>query len=127
MPNRTRLKPFAAGIAAGTIGLATWVSTMASAPRFSEGDTENLGRPDIYYWFLLGVAVIGGLVVPRRAKLIGLVLGLPGLILSPWTTPRGDNDGLWVLEIPALAIIVVVLIAAASVAGWARTRLWGDG
>jgi len=38
-----------------------------------------------------------------------MVLGLLPLLLSPWTAPRGDNDGLWILIVPLLAVFMFVL------------------
>ena len=38
-------------------------------------------------------------------------------LLAPWTTPRGDNDGLWVLIIPLLAMFALVLYLVTCVCG----------
>jgi len=72
---------------------------------------------------LLVAALVIGFVAPTHAWLLGALLGLPGLLLSPWTAPRGDNDGLWVLIIPTLGVFVLVLMGVATVTSWARRRL----
>jgi hypothetical protein len=95
---------------------------MASAPRYSHGVEEDMGSAALYP-VLLCAAVIMGFVLPRHAGLIGVMLGLPGLVLSPWTAPRGDNDGLWLLIIPLLAVFVFVLVFAAAVGAWLRGRV----
>ena len=76
---------------------------------------------------LLGAALFGGLLAPRRATLVGAMLGLPPLLMSPWTTPRGDNDGLWLLIVPELFVFVYVLIATAGLGAWLRLRVTRSG
>jgi peptidoglycan/LPS O-acetylase OafA/YrhL len=106
---------------AAVTGLVTWTLTMADAPRYSFGPHQNNGNI-AYFPVLLALALVGGFVRPRRARLIGALLGLPGLVLSPWTAPRGDNDGLWLLIVPALGVFVLVLVLTARVG--ARIRRW---
>jgi hypothetical protein len=107
---------------AGFVGLATWIVTAASAPRYSYGPEPQMGSRALFPVLLLS-ALIGGFAVPRRAWLTGLMLGLPPLLLSPWTAPRGDGDGLWVLIVPMLALFLPVLMGAAKVAAWLRGRI----
>ena len=121
MRHHERTTTVLAAIAASAIGLITWIVTMASAPRYSSG-AKDLGSSALYY-VLLGAALAGGVLLPTRAWLIGMMLGLPPLLLSPWTAPRGDNDGLWILIIPMLAIFLLVLVAAALVGAWFGSRL----
>jgi hypothetical protein len=106
---------------ATAVGLVTWIVTAADAPRYSYGPHQDTGNI-AYFPVLLAAAVVGGFVRPRRARLVGALLGLPGLVLSPWTAPRGDNDGLWLLIVPALFVFVLVLVVTARVG--ARLRLW---
>jgi hypothetical protein len=122
MPPRERTTTAAVAVAAGSIGVVTWIATMASAPRYSYGAEEDLGSSALYY-VLLGTALAGGVLQPKRAWLVGIMLGLPPLLLSPWTAPRGDNDGLWILIVPMLAFFLFVLIATAYLGAWIRTRL----
>ncbi len=77
---------------------------------------------DLYYPLLLAAAVVGGFISPRRAGLIGLALGTPGMALSPWTAPRGDDDGLWILIVPLSVVFTFVLALVADVAGRLRRR-----
>jgi hypothetical protein len=102
------------GVVGTIIGLATWIVTMASAPRYSHAP-EDLGHGDVLIGVLLIAAVVGGVLQPGHPWLVGLTLGLPGLLLSPWTTPRGDNDGLWGVSIVIMAILLLFLVFAAGV------------
>ena len=105
-------------------GLLVWIITMASAPRYSyyeHGDSGNAA----YFPVMLIAALLGGLIAPRRPWLVGLMLGLPAFVLAPWTAPRADNDGLWVLIVPILAVFLVLLALVATGGGWIRTRLSG--
>lgn len=113
---------FVSGAAAAAVGLVAWMHTIAAAPRYSYGDEQDMGS-SVFFVLLLGAALVGGFVVPSRASLIGTWVGVPGLMLAPWTAPRGDNDGLWIMIVPILAVFVLVLIAAASAGRWTRSRL----
>jgi hypothetical protein len=104
---------------AGAIGLVTWLATMASAPRYSYGAEQDMGDGALFP-ILLAAAVVGGLVAPSRAALAGAMLGLPGLVLSPWTAPRGDNDGLWLFIVPTMALFTTALVAVATATAWTR-------
>jgi len=44
------------------------------------------------------------------------------LLVAPFTTPRGDNDGLWVLIIP----IIVVFGAVLALVSWGAALLAGS-
>jgi hypothetical protein len=120
VPQRNGFETALTGIVAGTVGLVTWLATMASAPRYSYGASQDVGNGTLFP-ILLGAAVGGALVAPRRAALVGAMLGLPGLVLSPWTAPRGDNDGLWILIVPFMGVFTVVLVATALAAAGARS------
>jgi len=102
------------------IGLAAWIVTFASAPRYSQtGEQGN----NVFFWLLLVAAAIGGFAFPSYVAHVAMGLGLPPLLLSPWTAPRGDGDGLWILIVPLLALFVVVLTFVAAVGGWIRLRI----
>jgi len=111
-----------AGVVSAAVGLWAWIVTMASAPRFSYGAEQDLGNR-VFFWILLASALIGGFLLPSCATVIGLALGLPALLLSPWTAPRGDNDGLWILIVPALFVFLFVLVLIARAGAWLRERL----
>jgi hypothetical protein len=119
--DRESAAPTGAIVVAGTVGLLAWVATILSVPQYSYGVEEETGSFPLFY-VLLGAALIGGLLRPRAAGAIGLALGLPALILSPWTAPRGDGDGLWILIVPLLFVFLFVLVAIAGIGGWIRTR-----
>lgn len=121
MPERNTTTLVASLAVAAAIGAGTWMATMASAPRYSFGAEQDMGSSALYY-VLLGTALVGGALVPRSAGLFGMALGLPPLLLSPWTAPRGDNDGLWVLIVPYLGLFVLVLAATAGCGAWLRER-----
>lgn len=101
------------------LGLATWLVTMASAPRYSPRDMGDL---DAYCVVLLGAAVALGSASGRCGVIAAAGLGFPGLALSPWTAPRGDNDGLWLLIVPTLFAFAILLPAVGATAMWARAR-----
>jgi hypothetical protein len=103
------------------VGLTAWLTLVASAPRYSYGADQDMGS-SAYCWVLLAAALVLGFVLPREAAIVGAMLGLPGLLLSPWTAPRGDNDGLWLLIVPFLAIFTLILVGAASLGAWLRDR-----
>lgn len=95
---------------------------MALAPRYDYGPDQDMGDPTLYFVILLMAALGIGYVAPKRSWLVGVLLGLPGLVLSPWTAPRGDNDGLWLLIVPMLGVFVVILIAMARIGSWVRSH-----
>ncbi len=67
--------------------------------------------------------LLGALLGYGRVAEVSVGLGLPPLLLSPWTAPRGDSDGLWVLWIPMLFFFLVVLGLVAGLGGKTRERL----
>lgn len=117
---RSAQKTVTTATVAGAIGLVTWLATMASAPRYSYGAEQDMGDGALFP-VLLAAAVLGGLVAPHRPEFVGAMLGLPSFVLSPWTAPRGDDDGLWLLIVPTMASFTAVLVAVATAAAWART------
>jgi hypothetical protein len=106
----------------GVIGFVAWMATMASAPRYSDGPNEDLGNPSLLFAILVGAALVGGFLVPGYARAIGSALALPGLLLSPWTAPRGDNDGLWVLIVFGMAVLLLTLVVLGQLAAIVRRR-----
>jgi hypothetical protein len=95
---------------------------MARYPRYSgystTGSPEELGSG----WLFVALPVlsaVGGALAYRSWIQVAEGLALPGLLLSPFTTPRGDNDGLWTLIVPML----VVLAGAMLLISWAGARL----
>jgi hypothetical protein len=75
MPSRARFTTAAVGLTAASIGLVTWVATMATAPRYSYGPDHDTGEPT-YYFLLLPLAALAiGLVAPSRAWLLRCTAG----------------------------------------------------
>jgi len=111
---------------AAFIGVATWWITMASAPRYSYGSEADTGNP-AFFPMLAAAAFLLGVAVPRIPGVIATMLVLPPLIAAPWTTPRGDGDGLWVMIFPMLVAFGLVLalfaVAGAKAGEFARQRL----
>jgi hypothetical protein len=103
------------------VGLTAWLTLVGSAQRYSYGADQDMGS-SAYYWVLPVAAVVLGFVLPKEAAIVGAMLGLPGLALSPWTAPRGDNDGLWLLIVPFLAIFTLILVGVASFGAWLRDK-----
>jgi len=103
--------------------LAVWIITMASQPRYSRS-----GENGSAWLFVLlpALAAVGGFLAYRAWLAVGLALGLPGLVLSPFTTPRGDNDGLWILIVPMMLVLIGVMCLLALTGAGVRTRLGGS-
>lgn len=123
-PERVRaggIKRDAAILAAAVaVGTAAWIVCFASLPRFSYDASENT-RSTVFWPAMVALAfAVGFSAGPRSARIGGLLLGLPALLLAPWTAPRGDNDGLWILIVPMLAIFVGVLAVVAHCGGLTR-------
>lgn len=110
------------GAVSAVIGVSVWVVTMASAPRFSSGVEQDLGS-NAFFWILLAGGLVGGFLLPSCATVIGVALALPALLLSPWTAPRGDDDGLWILIVPALLVFLLVVVLVARLGAWLRERV----
>lgn len=71
---------------------------------------------------LVAAIALGAAFGKSSHLVVTLGLGLPPLALAPWTVPRGDGDGLWLLWFPMLAVFVVVLAGAAWLGSKARER-----
>jgi hypothetical protein len=122
--NARHVAPSAASaLLAALVGMALWIVTMASAPRRSYGPDQDMGRFDLFMVMTAVSALLGGYLLPTRAEAIGLGLGLPGFVLSPWTAPQGDNDGLWIWIIPITSLWLVALVALAGLAAATRARV----
>lgn len=94
------------GVVSAAVGVSVWIVMMASSPRFSDGAVQDVGSSG-FFWILLAVAFIGGFLLLSCATVMGVALGLPALLLSPLTAPRGDNDGLWILIVALLTLMWV--------------------
>jgi hypothetical protein len=120
LPGDGRTKLVLAGAAA--VGLAIWVATVATAPRYSYGDQLDMGSMAL--WPLLaGAALALGFIEPSASRASTVALMAPPVVMAPWTAPRGDNDGLWVLIIPLLVGFAYVLTAVSAAGGRIRQRI----
>jgi hypothetical protein len=108
----------AIGVCAGAL---IWIATMASEPRYSDGPDESNGNAVL--WPLLALTAFAlGFVEPRHPGRVALAVNSAPLLLMFWTTPRGDDDGLWVLIVPMVVGFTIVLLACAGMSGWIRRR-----
>jgi hypothetical protein len=99
------------------VGLLLWLRFVVALP---DGETS---APTFWWIMLLAALSMGAMFSSQYLVAVSLGLGVPPLVLSPWTAPRGDGDGLWLLWIPLLALFLLVLAAAAWLGGAARARL----
>lgn len=99
-------------VAAG-VGLALWLLLV---PNDGPGGEA---RVPAFWWIMLGAAIALGMGSRARPSVIGFSLVAPQLLMAPWSAPRGDGDGLWILWFPMLGLFGLVLAASA----WAGTRL----
>lgn len=116
-PTKRNAAILAAAVAAGT---AAWIACFASLPRYSDEATGNIRSVSFWPSMVALAFAIGFAAGPRSSRIGGLLVGLPALLLAPWTAPRGDNDGLWLLIVPMLAFFVAVLVVVAYCGGLTR-------
>ena len=105
-----------AGIAA-IVGASLWVGIVVALP------DDKTTAPAFWLLMLLAAFGLGALFGSQRVLQVSLGLGVPPLVLSPWTAPRGDGDGLWVLWVPLLGLFLMLLTVVAWFGGAARARL----
>ena len=123
----SRAEAVAFGVSAAT-GLAIWLPTMALQPRHDYGAKPQQGS----LWFLplmVGAAFVLTVIFAERWQMVAPGLVTSQLLLAAFTTPRGDNDGLWVLIFPLLiGFMMVLYLGCAAIAGsalWIRARRRG--
>lgn len=116
-----QIKSVRLGLIAVTALAATaiWIATMAQYATNSDDPHEANGNPVLFPLLALLSAVVGYLE-PKHPKVVGSAVIAGPLLLSPWTTPRGDGDGLWGLMIPLLAAFWFALVWCARMGGSAR-------
>jgi hypothetical protein len=79
--------------------------------------------PDWWLPLMLLAPIVLGFVFSRSWPVVPTGLLLPQFVLAPWTTPRGDNDGLWVLIFPFLGVLFACALVAAAASSWVARRL----
>lgn len=107
---------------AAVTGMAVWQVTMASAPRYSQGENLDMGNPGGLLLGLMAAATVVGLVTPRRAWVAGATVGFGALVLAPGTAPRGDGDGLWFYIVPTLIFVSLICLGLAAFTSSMRTE-----
>ena len=101
---------FAIALVAGT---ALWLALVPN------DDPNADARNPAYWWLAIGVAVVlGALMRSNQSASVGAAVAVPALALAPWTAPRGDNDGLWVLWFPFLFGFLFLLAGAGATGAW---------
>lgn len=120
---RVRTKPVVtwSSLVSLAVGLWAWALTVVGAVRIE--DTA-------FGAFCIAVAVAAvvlGAVLVDHPVAIGCLVASGPFVASWSTTPRGDNDGLWVLMPMMLAVSPIVLVAGAVSGDLVRRRLKGTG
>lgn len=86
-----------------TISVLIWIPTMAMQPRFSN-TPQDPTRGQVYLVLMVLAPVVLGALFSTRWEPIAPALIVPQFLLAPYTAPRGDDDGLWVLIFFALFV-----------------------
>jgi MFS family permease len=97
------------------IGAVVWITAVAIA-----------GASAWYVVTLLicGVA-LGTVDAAAPHGRAGIYLVVPALLLAWWTTPRGDNDGLWLLIFPLLAVLSALVAGCHRLGSWMGREVRG--
>jgi hypothetical protein len=98
------------------VGLAIWIPRMAAQPRCSDGPNEANGSPWLFPLTFLAVVILASLF-SRNWQVVAPGIATAQFLMAPWTTPRGDNDGLWGLIFVILAFLFVVDHVLAALVG----------
>lgn len=97
------------------IGAVVWIITVAI--------------PGASAWYVVALLIcgiaLGAMDAATSQVRAGLYLVAPALLLAWWTTPRGDNDGLWLLIFPLLAVLAVVVAGCHRLGSWVGREVRG--
>jgi hypothetical protein len=66
---------------------------------------------------MIGAAIVLSVVHARRWWVVAPGLIAVQLALAPFTSPRGDNDGLWILILPILVVLGTALTVLCGIVG----------
>jgi hypothetical protein len=112
------------------VGLVIWIPTMAAEPRYSDAPNEANGSPWVFPLTFLAVVILASLF-SRDWQVVASGIATAQFLMAPWTTPRGDNDGLWAVIFVVLALLFVIehLLAALTgkAVGFVRDRRRPEG
>jgi hypothetical protein len=104
------------------VALAIWIPTMAAEPRYSNGPNEANGSLWLFPLTLLAVVILASLF-SRNWQVVALGIATAQFLMAPWTTPRGDDDGLWGLIFVILAVLFLIEHLLAALAGTGVERM----
>lgn len=110
-------------VVSAAVGLAIWVP-VAMQPReqlYPIGPKSEF--PASWFPLMLLAPIVLGFVFSRAWPVVPTGIVLPQFVLAPWTAPRGDNDGLWVLIFPTLAALFGYALVVAGASAWVGRRL----
>jgi hypothetical protein len=117
---RRRGVSYAPFVVAGAVGWLTYVSLVGSY------DRPRTWMFDVYFVVAIAITMLGTEIRKSRDPwALAFATVVPALVLAWWTTPRGDNDGLWILIFPILAFVFVVCGVLATLYRWLRRRRAG--
>jgi hypothetical protein len=105
------------------LGLALVVGTVAWLALVpNDGDGGNARHPG-YWWLCIAAAIaLGWFAASNQSAIVGAAVAVPAIVLAPWTAPRGDEDGLWLLWFPILFVFMVGLAVAGFLGGRVGAR-----
>jgi hypothetical protein len=79
-----------------------------------------------YFVVVIAITLLGTEIRKSSDPLaLAFATVIPAMVLAWWTTPRGDNDGLWMLIFPILTFVFVVCGVLATLYRWLRQRRAG--
>lgn len=121
------MRQWLAVLLSAIVGWVTWTAVVASQPRYSLVGNRYIDTDDSWSGrllvLLMGFALVGGFVAYRCSGAVALALAVPGVLSSPFTTPRGDEDGLWTLMIPMMVGLAGVMVLLAWGAAAVRVKV----
>jgi hypothetical protein len=107
---------------AALVGAVGWIVLVLPIPDRSFEPVDDRGLTILFSVLPLAALALG-LTWPEAASTtIGASLVAGPLAMAPWTAPRYDEDGLWVLVFPSLLVWGVVCAVLAAAGGFLRRR-----
>jgi hypothetical protein len=99
-------------------GGALWLALVPHAK--PSGDA----RVTAFWWLAIAAVVALTLLARDRARyVVGLSVGVPPFLLSFFTAPHGDDDGLWILYVPLTAVFAAFLLGVELLVRYLRGRV----
>jgi hypothetical protein len=111
-----RALPCAVG--SGVVGAALWLALVPHAK--PSGDA----RVAAFWWLAIAATIALTLLARGNARyVVGLSVGVPPFLLSFFTAPHGDDDGLWILYVPLTAAFAGFLVGVELLTRYLRGRV----